>query len=43
MPKASNKPDNKVQGSGGDQGGAKTGKSKQAEGRKSGGNKHQGK
>ena len=36
--KSSNKPDNKVQGSGGDQGGSKQGQGKKAEGRKSSGN-----
>ncbi len=36
------KKDNKVQGSGGDQGGHRAGKSKKAEGRKSSGNKKQG-
>ncbi len=36
--KGTNKPDNKVQGSGGDQGGSKQGQGKKAEGRKSSGN-----
>jgi hypothetical protein len=38
----SSKPDNKVQGSGGDQGGRTKGQSKKAEGRKSSGNKKSG-
>ncbi len=37
--KGTNKKDNKVQGSGGDQGGSKAGQGKKAEGRKSGANK----
>lgn len=40
--KGTNKPDNKVQGSGGDQGGSKAGESKKAQGRKSSGNKKSG-
>ena len=36
------KPDNKVQGSGGDQGGRTKGSSKKEQGRKSSGNKHSG-
>ncbi len=40
--KGTNRPDNKVQGSGGDQGGRKAGMGKKAEGRKSSGHKKSG-
>jgi hypothetical protein len=42
MPDKSKKADNKVQGSGGDQGGRSKGSSKKEEGRKSSGNKKSG-